>query len=231
MGLKISEHFYSIQGEGRTMGTPSVFIRLKACNILCKGDWICDTIEVWKKGNEYSDDDFLKIMDEYQSYFLKGAHLIFTGGEPLLQKKEILNSIKLFELNYGYKPYIEIETNGTISPEMDLACKIELFNCSFKLANSGVDYERRIKIDVLKELNYYNTIFKIVVGNENDFNEAKIIFKKVGIKNKNIYLMPPAENQNELNEKSEIVAEICKKESINFSTRMQVLLWNKTTGV
>ena len=49
--LVVSEKFYSIQGEGISTGVPAVFLRLAGCNILCKGKgWICDSIEVWKKG-------------------------------------------------------------------------------------------------------------------------------------------------------------------------------------
>lgn len=231
MALRISEYFYSIQGEGRTMGVPSVFVRLQACNILCKGEWVCDTIEVWKTGNKHSSEEFLEMIDEFVPNLKKGAHLIFTGGEPIIQKKGVLEAINLFEEKYKFKPYIEIETNGTLSPGKELSEKIDLFNCSFKLENSGVRYDRRIKIDVLKELLNYNTIFKIVIGNEKDYKEAKLIFDEVGIENKNIYLMPQAEDINELTNNQNVVSDICKNESVNFSTRMQIVLWNKTTGV
>lgn len=231
MALRISEYFYSIQGEGRTMGVPSVFVRLQACNILCKGDWVCDTIEVWKTGNKHSSEEFLEMIDEFVPHLKKGAHLIFTGGEPIIQKKGVLEAINLFEEKYKFKPYLEIETNGTLSPGKELSEKIDLFNCSFKLENSGVRYDRRIKIDVLKELLNYNTIYKIVVGNEKDYQEAKLIFDEVGIKNKNIYLMPQAEDINELINNQNTVSDICIRESLNFSTRMQIVLWNKTTGV
>ena len=136
-----------------------------------------------------------------------------------------------FKEKYKFKPYLEIETNGTLSPGKELSEKIDLFNCSFKLENSGVRYDRRIKIDVLKELLNYNTIYKIVVGNEKDYQEAKLIFDEVGIKNKNIYLMPQAEDINELMNNQNTVSDICIRESLNFSTRMQIVLWNKTTGV
>ena len=65
--LAISEHFYSIQGEGKFTGVPSVFLRLKGCNLTCGGKktvstkkldsgatWRCDTIEVWLTGNSTS---------------------------------------------------------------------------------------------------------------------------------------------------------------------------------
>jgi organic radical activating enzyme len=231
MELRISEQFYSIQGEGRTMGVPAVFVRLQACNILCKGEWTCDTIEVWKTGKKTSIGDWIFQMNEYAHHLKNGAHLIFTGGEPILQQLGIITAIKAFGIAYGFKPFVEIETNGTITPLNELSKLVDLFNCSFKLENSGVKYERRIKINSLKKINNQNSIFKIVVKDMSDYNEAKKIFDEVGIEKKNIYLMPPADSIGELSRRSQQVAAICIAESVNFSTRMQIILWNKTTGV
>ena len=47
--VSVAEQFLSIQGEGKTMGVPAVFLRTQYCNLLCC--W-CDTIEVWRKGVE-----------------------------------------------------------------------------------------------------------------------------------------------------------------------------------
>ena len=116
-GLRVSEWFYSIQGEGKTMGVPSLFIRLQACNIVCDGEWTCDTIEVWKHGNKISCEDLIQEMDPYIYNLYSGAHLVFTGGEPLLQKEGIKEFIKTFKKKHKFIPYIEIETNGTNHPK------------------------------------------------------------------------------------------------------------------
>src|SRR3990167_2077529 len=55
--LNVSEMFYSIQGEGKTMGIPAIFLRLQACNLLCNWkkngiDHPCDTIPVWRQGTK-----------------------------------------------------------------------------------------------------------------------------------------------------------------------------------
>ena len=105
--LRISEQFYSLQGEGKTMGVPAIFVRLQACNILCNGEWICDTIEVWKKGKKTSVIDWIGQIHKYHTQLRNGAHLIFTGGEPLLQQKGIEFAIRYFERVYGFKPFIE----------------------------------------------------------------------------------------------------------------------------
>ena len=170
-------------------------------------------------------------MNKYMSELKNGAHLIFTGGEPLIQQEAIIFAIKYFKRVYGFKPFIEIETNGTITPKYELSKLVDLFNCSFKLKNSGVKYERRIKIETLKEINKLNSIFKIVIANSLDYKEAKLIFDEVKIDNKKIWLMPPGDNLKDLNEASLKVMEICKRENMNFSSRLQIVLWNKTTGV
>jgi len=229
--LRISEQFYSLQGEGITMGVPSVFVRLQACNIVCDGEWVCDTIEVWKTGDTTPVMNWVVDLKKWIPQLKKGAHLIFTGGEPLLQQKAIVFAINYFKRVWGFKPFIEIETNGTLMPDDDFIESVDLINCSFKLKNSGVREDRRIKIDVLKKINTTNSIFKIVVGSKEDYKEARKIFDEVGIENKNIWLMPPGDNQKEIDKKSQITSQICIEEGINFSSRLQVVLWNKTTGV
>ena len=116
-------------------------------------------------------------------------------------------------------------------PSEELLDTVDLFNCSFKLKNSGVRKDRRLKYDVLKKLNNYNTIYKIVISSTIDFIEAKEIFDEVGIKNKDVWLMPAGDNYDDIIKTNKIVANICIIYTMNFSTRLQVVLWNKTTGV
>ncbi|QDP64649.1 MAG: putative 7-carboxy-7-deazaguanine synthase [Prokaryotic dsDNA virus sp.] len=228
--LRVSEWFYSIQGEGKTMGIPSLFIRLQACNIVCDGEWTCDTIEVWKHGDKISHEDFLDELDPYIYNLYSGAHLVFTGGEPLIQKKGIIQFIETFKKRHKFIPFIEIETNGTKSPK-GLEEYIDLWNCSFKLANSGVELRRRIVPKCLQEINKLNSIFKIVIGKEEDWKEAELIILGNDLDNKKIYLMPSAEDMNQLTKNNQLVAEICKKHTLKYSSRLQITLWNKTTGV
>ena len=79
--LVVSEKFYSIQGEGQTMGVPAVFLRLGGCNLLCKGKgWVCDSIEVWKKGVSTP---FNEVLTEYIEQ-LKNSLLFKSFLCPLL---------------------------------------------------------------------------------------------------------------------------------------------------
>ncbi len=79
--MRISEIFYSIQGEGRLIGIPSVFVRTSGCNLRCA--W-CDTpYTSWQpEGQSYT---VAKILRELEKY--PARHVVITGGEPLLARE------------------------------------------------------------------------------------------------------------------------------------------------
>ena len=227
--LAISEVFYSIQGEGKTVGIPSVFVRLGGCNLMCGGmgtqfdgelhngaEFRCDTVEVWMKAtsinvNEILDNRCIKAIKN-------GAHIILTGGEPTMQQK------------VNQYAYFEVETNGTIMPNEYLLLNIDLWNCSPKLLNSGNDRSMTFKPEVIKELNKHNTIFKFVINDIKEWKEVKEIYYDIIDKNK-IYLMPAGENQDLLNDNKLNVVELAIENYVNFTTRLHIEIWNKKTGV
>ncbi|WP_332449068.1 7-carboxy-7-deazaguanine synthase QueE [Methanoculleus sp.] len=98
----VSEIFRSLQGEGLNQGRPCTFVRLTGCNLRCA--W-CDTDYAREGGEEMS---VIEVLD--QVWLLNGRHICITGGEPLLQREEVLELLKKFSL-HGYT--VEIETNGT----------------------------------------------------------------------------------------------------------------------
>jgi organic radical activating enzyme len=228
--LVVSEVFYSLQGEGSTMGVPAVFLRLAGCNLKCgmeSGSWQCDSIEVWQKGKSL---EFAEILSKGNVDRLRnGAHLIITGGEPLIQQVRIDSYLDWFRKTYKFFPVIEIETNGTIQPKQRLLWRIDQWNCSPKLSNSGESIERRFNINALLAFNKMDTIFKFVVTKESDWKEISE-FTNI-ISKRKIWLMPGASDINELLEKNKLVSEMALKYQVNFSTRLQIEIWNKTTGV
>lgn len=227
--LQISEKFYSIQGEGKTIGVPAVFIRLGGCNLLCKSDsWICDSIEVWKKSNKVNFEDVLTV--EMINALQNGAHLVFTGGEPMLHQNSIFEFIQWYHSVYEKIPFVEIETNGTIVPNYGLIHFVNQWNVSPKLSNSGETLERRFNPSALGQLGATKrAIFKFVVSEEKDIEE---IFDYIDyIDRKNIYLMPAGEDQELLNSKRLLVVEMCKKYGFNYSERLHIIIWNEKTGV
>ncbi len=108
----IIEMFKSIQGEGKYIGTPSIFVRFSGCNLKCD---FCDTKYSWNEIGKINREDVIKYIKSLPMY----NHIVFTGGEPLIEEnKEILRSIIQNIIKADSK--ITIETNGTIFPDKDL---------------------------------------------------------------------------------------------------------------
>jgi organic radical activating enzyme len=241
--LAVSETFYSIQGEGATMGKPAVFLRLAACNLLCGGkgtdkdkqlhdgaSWRCDTIEVWQKGEtkEFKDVLSADLLQELS----RGAHLIITGGEPLLQQERIYQYLEYLLKFEFVRPVIEIETNGTILPLDKLLEVVNHWNVSPKLSNSGETYNRRFNYIALSRFAKMQTaIFKFVVSRYSDWTEIAEMRDKVNIMTDAIWLMPACSNIKDLLGVNQKVAKLALEMGANFSTRLQIEIWNETVGV
>jgi organic radical activating enzyme len=100
--MKINEVFESIQGEGRYAGYPVIFVRLSGCNLKC--DW-CDT-KYHIEGEQITPEALVEKIKTF-----KPSAIVWTGGEPLLQMKEIIKVMLLIEYD-GYQHHLE--TNGEL---------------------------------------------------------------------------------------------------------------------
>ena len=101
--MRISEIFRSIQGEGRSQGLITTFVRLSGCNLSCS--W-CDTPYAREAGKEVPIGDVFQAVE-----FSSCSRVCITGGEPLVQRDEVGALVKQLD-GAGYE--MEIETNGTI---------------------------------------------------------------------------------------------------------------------
>jgi organic radical activating enzyme len=241
MKVSISEVFYSIQGEGPTTGYPSVFVRLGGCNLMCGGEgtqrdgqlhdeatWRCDTIEVWMKSRAKEFKDILNT--ECINAIKAGANLIITGGEPLMQQKNIVEFIKFVRAEYNNNCYVEIETNGTIIPNEDLLSLVNQWNCSPKLLNSGMAVNKTYNAEAIVLINKYNAAFKFVISSEKDWTEVESLYLKI-VDKKKVWLMPSGSSQDDLIKTKEVVAELAKNNFLKFTNRLHIEIWNKKTGV
>ena len=88
--MKVSEIFYSLQGEGFLAGVPSVFVRLAGCPLRCR--W-CDTKYAWEttSGQESAVDDIIKTIERFPT-----EYVVVTGGEPMVRTDlpELLQAVQ-----------------------------------------------------------------------------------------------------------------------------------------
>jgi organic radical activating enzyme len=229
--LAVSEIFYSIQGEGIYVGHPSVFLRLASCNLLCV--W-CDTIDVWSKGKTYTFDELFKEFDrrEYIIRLNEGAHLVITGGEPMLRQRNLtffLTYLKEFVDNL----FVEVETNGTILPTLMFDKLVSIYNVSPKLSNSKMPFEVRVRPEVMEYFSKNRkAYFKFVVENDNDVLEAlRTYILPFNISKSRVLLMPQCRSREEYERLSPSIIEICKRLGYRFSPRLQLEIYDKATGV
>lgn len=233
------EIFYTIQGEGISLGTPAVFVRLSLCNLHCV--W-CDTPYTWNWENTkfaHLDDkkydkatnittvDIDEVIEAVKAFNCE--LVVFTGGEPLLQQRELVQLFVILR-NLGHR--IEVETNGTIVPSQELAKLVNRFNVSPKLANSGNPQKLREREVAMHDLaGRLNTSFKFVIATEDDLEEVKALIVKYEIDPSVVYLMPEGRTDDEIRAKSKWLVDICKSKQYKFSTRLHVLIWGAKQGV
>lgn len=225
--------FYSIQGEGKSMGLPACFLRLHLCNLTCT--W-CDTRYTWDKTQEEFWTESVDSPTELVAQMIQSSwgcaderikkRLVITGGEPLLQQKEIQ---KLLELLSEWS--IEIETNGTIMPHAELLERCQ-FNCSPKLANSLVEEKKRIREHVLRILNEKNTTFKFVVEKPSDLEEVDQVFVQgLDLDPNKILVMPEGTSTPLLHATIANIIDSAEKKGYRILTRLQCEIWGNQRGV
>lgn len=227
--MKIAEIFYSIQGEGTLTGVPSVFVRTSGCNLRCT--W-CDTpYTSWTpEGSEMSVDEIAACVAKHSA-----KHVVVTGGEPMIAPGivELTQALRQTGL------HITIETAGTVY--QPVAC--DLMSISPKLANStprereggrwAAQYERlRYQPEVLKRLlSEYDYQLKFVVAAPEDLPEISEFLAETAADRSRVLLMPEGTTPETLRDRSQWLAEICKREGFRFSPRLHIDIWGNRRGV
>lgn len=247
------EHFYSIQGEGKYVGSPSLFLRFGGCNMKCEGfacsetadDGVavvgCDTVYAvnrehfshnWSPINR--EDELLYILDLYE--LPNAVDIVMTGGEPLIYADDRLFISFLEKLiQRGHR--ITFETNGSMQVDFEKydVYRECIFALSVKLSNSNEPFNKRVRGDVIYNIasNAKDAFFKFSVDEESinlaleeEINEILIHAPKT-----KIYCMPLGGNQEEVERNTEPLIEFCKAKGYNFSDRLHIRIWNENKGV
>ena len=229
--MKLSELFYSIQGEGKLAGVPSVFVRASGCNIRCA--W-CDTpYASWDP--EGDDQPVARILRRVRE-FPQAQHAVVTGGEPMIMPDvvDLCAALK----SEGY--HVTIETAATVYKPAAL----DLASLSPKLANSTpwareggrfarVHEEKRLNVPVIQRFIDESPDFqlKFVVAEEPDLDEIRQILDR--LKNwspADVLLMPEGTDVETLNRRAGWVSERCKDFGFRYCPRLHVALYGSKRG-
>jgi len=214
--MKVSEIFYSIEGEGIEIGRPEVFVRLSGCNLRCV--W-CDTKYTWYDGKEMSVD---QVLEEIKHHPCKNVSI--TGGEPLLQREELLDLVKrLKDMSY----WVQINTNGTIF-DKEIFDMVDLITMDCKCPSSKM----KCDLEVLKKTKRFfedKTQFKFVISDKQDYMFARNIIENSLNNPRNVVLQP------EWNDRwfAQKLVELVKNDNLNVKIilQQQKLIWGEKRGV
>lgn len=225
--MKYSEIFYTLQGEGKLVGVPSVFFRTSSCNLRCS--W-CDTAYTSWRPENY-DISVSEAFNELIKFNVK--HIVITGGEPFLQRKELTI---LCELLSAKGHHITIETNATIF----VSVQANLISMSPKLSNSTplnekqwkeIHERKRLKPDIMRLfLDKYECQAKFVINDTQDIQEVQKLVEQIPIPKESIVLMPQGMKLNEIKERERWLVEICKETGYRYSPRLHLNIWGDKRG-
>lgn len=239
--MKISEVFFSIQGEGPAIGQPAVFVRLANCNLKCV--W-CDTRYSWDwKEYDRSKESIERTPAEVAAWVrsllpkrdLEAPQprplVIFTGGEPLLQPGGIELVMADLSATLGFYD-ADIETSGSLPLPGALALRLRNVVVSPKLKNSKNLATARLRPEILRDLvSLPKAVFKFVIDTPGDVFEVEDYEEALGIRDPGrIWLMPQGMNPAEVAEKARWVAEEAKKRGWRYTPRLHLDLWGVARG-
>lgn len=210
--LRISEIFYSLQGESSSIGKPTLFVRLTGCPLRCV--W-CDTEYAFSGGEYWELESLLKKIDSYHP-----QNICITGGEPLAQKKacEILLN-QLCDKNYS----VSLETSGSI----DISNVDPRVNkiMDLKAPDSG-----EMSKNLYSNINYLNKKdeVKFVIKSRKDYDWAKLQIDQYQLADKTNVIISPCFG--DINERE--LAEWIIKDNlpVRFQIQLHKVLWNDAEG-
>ena len=251
--IYLVEHFYSIQGEGKYLGTPSLFFRFGGCNMKCEGFGCsetsdsgvkvvgCDTVyAVDKKHFSHtwiSIENLNELMEVYNSYTLPiKADIVLTGGEPLIYANDEL-FVAFVEFLQGKGHRVTFETNGAIDVNFEKFRVYQkcIFALSVKLTNSGEPEVKRINPKAIVNIATYSqdAFFKFTVDKDSlemgvDKEIKEIIKLAPSI---SVYCMPKGGSKDEVEFHCESVIDYCKDKGYVYSDRLHIRIWDENKGV
>ncbi|MEJ1355135.1 MAG: 7-carboxy-7-deazaguanine synthase QueE [Candidatus Sedimenticola sp. (ex Thyasira tokunagai)] len=209
--LRISEIFYSLQGESNTVGLPTVFIRLTGCPLRCG---YCDTTYAFKGGEWMSLPAVLQQVSRYQP-----RYVTVTGGEPLAQMECLQLLTELSDAGYS----VSLETSGAFDISQVDPRVVRVMD--MKTPASG-EMERNLvtNVDQLK----VGDQVKFVICDEADYLWSKVQLEKWNLCSRCEVLFSPALGLQDATELAEWI--IRDRLQVRFQIQLHKFLWGDVSG-
>ncbi len=209
--LRVTEIFYSLQGETRTVGLHTVFIRLTGCPLRCQ---YCDTAYAFSGGNLQTLDAVLSEIEKY-----KAKYVTVTGGEPLAQSACLDLLTMLCDRGYS----VSLETSGALNVSNVDSRVVKVVD--FKTPGSNeVEKNDYSNIEALK----LQDQVKFVVCNRADYDWAKVLMEQHRLLERCDVLFSPSHDELE---NATLAGWIIEDNlPVRFQLQMHKYIWGDESG-
>jgi len=210
--VRITEIFYSLQGETRTVGLPTVFVRLTGCPLRCD---YCDTEYAFSGGNSLTVDDVLGEVARHAP-----RYVTVTGGEPLAQPSCWPLLAALCECGYE----VSLETSGAM-PIANVDARVSVV---MDLKTPGSGESQRNLYDNIALLQRKDQV-KFVICSREDYDWARFKLDELQLPDRvGEILFSPAFGQVNATELAEWI--LADRLPVRFQLQLHKLLWNDARG-
>lgn len=209
--LRINEIFFSLQGEARTVGLPTVFVRLTGCPLRC--GW-CDTEYAFTEGAWMTLDDILARVSDYTP-----RYLTVTGGEPLAQPACRALLVRLCDAGYG----VSLETSGAFDIDaIDARVSIVM---DLKAPGSGEEARNRYQNIAL--LRAHDQV-KFVIADRRDYDWSCAKLAEFGLSDRCELLFSPVHGQLNPTDLAEWI--LADRLPVRLQIQLHKYLWSDARG-
>jgi len=209
--LKITEIFYSLQGEADTVGFPTVFVRLTGCPLRCQ---FCDTAYAFHGGEWHTLDEVLSRVAAFGP-----RYVCVTGGEPLAQKNCLPLLTRLCDAGYR----VSVETSGA----MPLAGVDARVNRVVDVKTPGSGEEKRNRYEDLSLLRPEEQI-KFVICDRADYEWSRERIASLQLPQRCQVLFSPSADQLPARELADWI--LADRLPVRFQMQLHKVLWGNVPG-